>query len=255
MLKQQLDCAANCHTTLPYLVARPLLPGGEPHQDEVRKGVADRIAGVTDWSSATPWFTKSEKIARWSLGSEAVTDAAALVADDVARGRALSSESVRALDMMWAQQRPDGAWDWFGFGMEPWETNDDCGAALAATMVAELPVEARARAHKGISTSWPPSSAAGSATPLTPSAFTRRRTSSGRRLAGRSFWTIASGVPCPTRSPASSGPMAAGASPRGAVETSPIRTAPPTGTRRRSRRSPCASASSRRRAWTEASRG
>jgi Prenyltransferase and squalene oxidase repeat len=147
MLQQQLDCAANCHTTLPYLLARPLLPGGQPHQDEVRKGVADRVAGVTDWSSATPWFTKSEKIARWSRGSEAVADAAALVDDDVARGRALTPESLRALDMMWAQQRPDGAWDWFGFGMEPWETSDDCGAALAATLVATLPAASRARAQ------------------------------------------------------------------------------------------------------------
>ena len=150
MLNQQMDCTANCHTTLPYLTARPLLPGRSAEQDAVRKAVAERVASVDEWSSATPWFMKSETIAAWSRGAEAVTDATALVDADLAQGRSVSRESLRALDLMWSQQRADGAWDWFAFGMEPWETSDDCGAALAATLVARLPAEIRARAQPSV---------------------------------------------------------------------------------------------------------
>jgi squalene-hopene/tetraprenyl-beta-curcumene cyclase len=147
MLKQQGNCTANCHTTLPYVTARALLPGDAPARDDVRRGVAERVAGVTDWSTAAPWFVKSDKIAAWSIGSEAVVDAAALVDDDNARGRPLSADSLRALDLMWSKQRSDGAWDWFAFGLEPWETTDDCGAALAAALVSHLPGDARAHAQ------------------------------------------------------------------------------------------------------------
>jgi squalene-hopene/tetraprenyl-beta-curcumene cyclase len=149
MLEQRTDCAANCHTTLPYLMARPLLPGGDAQTDRVREAVRARLAGVSDWATAKPWFEKSDKIIRWSRGAEAVVDAAALVDADLARGGPLSPESTRALALMWSHQRDDGAWDWFGFGLEPWETSDDCGAAVAATLTARLPGPARdaARPH------------------------------------------------------------------------------------------------------------
>jgi hypothetical protein len=78
-----------------------------------------------------------------------VVDAAVLALDDDARGRPLAPESLHALARRGSLQRADGAWDWFDFALEPWETGDDCGAALASTFVAQLPSSARdaARPH------------------------------------------------------------------------------------------------------------
>lgn len=40
---------------------------------------------------------------------------------------------------MWAEQRADGTWDWLEFGLEPWETRNDLGAALAALVAGSVP--------------------------------------------------------------------------------------------------------------------
>ncbi len=138
---------ATCHTTHPYLLARPALPGGEAALDSVRASIEARAATVSDWSKATPWFgAAGTKLATRSRGVEAVVDAASLAHADLARGRPLSPSAMRALDLMWASQRADGAWDWFDFKYEPWETGDDCGVAFAASLVADLPAAERSRA-------------------------------------------------------------------------------------------------------------
>jgi squalene-hopene/tetraprenyl-beta-curcumene cyclase len=147
-LEQNLDCTATCHTTQPYLLVRAALPGGEAALDRVRSSIEARVAAVTDWSTATPWFGKpGSKLAIRSLGAESVVEAVALAEGDLARRRPLSASSLRAMDLMWRHQRADGAWDWFDFHYEPWETGDDCGAALAASFVGELPAGERQRAR------------------------------------------------------------------------------------------------------------
>ena len=52
------------------------------------------------------------------------------------------SDSTRqAFRELWEAQRPDGAWDWPDFGLEPYESKDAVfwGAALAATAVGTVP--------------------------------------------------------------------------------------------------------------------
>jgi len=150
-LPQNLDCTATCHTSQPYLLARPSLPGGDEAMERVRASIDARSATISDWATATPWFGKHDsKLGMRSLGSESVVEAAALADADLSRGRALSASSLRALTLMWKAQRSDGAWDWFDFRFEPWETGDDCGAAMAASLVAALPAYERERAAPNV---------------------------------------------------------------------------------------------------------
>jgi hypothetical protein len=150
-LPQNLDCTATCHTSQPYLLARASLPGGDEAIDRVRASIEARSSTITDWATATPWFGKHDsKLGARSLGSEAVVEAAALADADVSRGRPLSASSLRALTLMWKAQRWDGAWDWFDFHFEPWETGDDCGAAMAASLVAALPAYERERSAANV---------------------------------------------------------------------------------------------------------
>jgi squalene-hopene/tetraprenyl-beta-curcumene cyclase len=81
-------------------------------------------------------FYGAEKRAA-ALGTESVLNALVLVTDDARRGDgSLSEPANKALDHLWSQQQPNGAWLWLDFGLRPWETEAEYyGAALAAIAV------------------------------------------------------------------------------------------------------------------------
>lgn len=134
-------CAMSCHTTFPYVMARSSLSpfAKTPAADEARARfearVADAVAGT-----AIPFYGKDDddKV-KQSHATEAVLNAAALALDDVGSGEPLGASTTGALDRMWATQRADGTWDWLEFGLEPWETRNDLGAALAALVAGSVP--------------------------------------------------------------------------------------------------------------------
>jgi squalene-hopene/tetraprenyl-beta-curcumene cyclase len=151
-IPQNFDCAMTCHTTHPFVVARAALPQGVA-LERVRGAIEARVAKIADWSSAVPMYGDREKektLARWSFGAEAVMNASALALGDRTMGRSPTRATLRAIDLMWSAQRADGAWDWFEFGLEPWEGGGDVGLAFAALAVAALPAEDAAPAKANI---------------------------------------------------------------------------------------------------------
>jgi squalene-hopene/tetraprenyl-beta-curcumene cyclase len=137
-------CAMSCHTTFPYVLARSsLAPFAETTAADVARArfearVADAAAGT-----AIPFYGHDgDAKGKQSHATEAILNAAALALDDVGSGAPLSASATSALDRMWAEQRADGTWDWLEFGLEPWETRDDFGAALAALVVGSIPPSA-----------------------------------------------------------------------------------------------------------------
>jgi squalene-hopene/tetraprenyl-beta-curcumene cyclase len=76
-----------------------------------------------------------------SRGTEAVLNALILARADAAQSRREPSATTqKALKQLWATQRPDGAWDWLDFGLEPFETVDGTyfGGTLAAVAVGSV---------------------------------------------------------------------------------------------------------------------
>jgi squalene-hopene/tetraprenyl-beta-curcumene cyclase len=119
-----------CHTNLPYLLARPHLPG-DAGWKEVRKFLE---ADVASWSAGGkprgPTFT--------------VATALGLAATDAHAGGKLSDPTRAALDRMWKDQRADGAWAWIKCDWPPLEHDDYYGATLGA-LAAGLAPEGYAR--------------------------------------------------------------------------------------------------------------
>ena len=128
----------SCHTTLPYVLARPVLrramrAGGATPQ-EVR--LLDQTTRRVETYGAHQLlydFDEAKKIE--SRSTEAVLNALILAQADAERNRRDGSEPARmAFRQLWNTQRSDGAWEWLDFALEPWETVESVyhGAALAA---------------------------------------------------------------------------------------------------------------------------
>lgn len=107
-----------CHTNLPYLLARPRLPG-DAGWKEVRK------------------FLETD-VASWTAGGKprgptyVVATALGLAATDAQTGGKLTPATRDALTRMWQDQRPDGAWNWLKCDWPPLEHDDYYGATLGA---------------------------------------------------------------------------------------------------------------------------
>jgi squalene-hopene/tetraprenyl-beta-curcumene cyclase len=132
----------SCHAVLPYCLARPALRKAagvsSPTPQETR--VLDEIVRRVKAHAKREPLYKSES--SQSRGTEAVLDLLILAREDARRGCLVPSEPSReALDELWKEQRPDGAWAWLEFGLEPYEAVDSVyyGAALAALAVGTLP--------------------------------------------------------------------------------------------------------------------
>lgn len=102
-----------------------------------------------DVSQISPAFSK-EPNASAAVGVESVQAALFLALDDEDNTK-LSPETEQALERMWALQLKEGkdagAWRWFNFNLDPWETPDSpyFGATLAAMAVGSTPKEYQAR--------------------------------------------------------------------------------------------------------------
>jgi squalene-hopene/tetraprenyl-beta-curcumene cyclase len=107
-----------CHTNMPYLLARPLLPGDAGWR-EVRG------------------FLEAD-VANWQKGGKprgetyVVVTAFALAFNDAHTMGQLRPQTRAALDRMWTGQKPTGEWDWLKCDWPPMEHDDYYGATLAA---------------------------------------------------------------------------------------------------------------------------
>jgi hypothetical protein len=131
----------SCHTTVPYSLARPALRRAmqvssfAPQELRILEETARR---VESYGARQPLYDHSESKKTESRGTEAVLDALILVIADVAQSRREpSAPTKQALQQLWETQRPDGAWDWLDFGLEPFESVEGAyyGATLAALAV------------------------------------------------------------------------------------------------------------------------
>ncbi|MEZ5292862.1 MAG: hypothetical protein R2745_17405 [Vicinamibacterales bacterium] len=135
----------SCHTAIPYALARPVLRMAmgvaEPtaHEARIQETLRLRVEHLGD---EAPYYDHTEAKKTESAGVEAVTAAWILTRTDTLGRSALPSATTRrAMARLWAVQRPDGAWDWLDFGLEPYETADAAfhGATLAAMAAGSTP--------------------------------------------------------------------------------------------------------------------
>jgi squalene-hopene/tetraprenyl-beta-curcumene cyclase len=114
-----------CHTNMPYLTARPLLPG-------------DR-----GWKEVRAFLERD--VEKWAAGGKprgdayVVAAAFALAFNDRQQTGKLHPATRAALDRMWAGQRANGAWNWLKCDWPPLEHDDYYGATLAALAVGYAP--------------------------------------------------------------------------------------------------------------------
>jgi hypothetical protein len=90
---------------------------------------------VETYGSHEPFYKSKEEQSR---GTEAVLNLLIVAGEDARQRRHEPSRPTRkALEELWKEQRPDGAWNWLDFGLEPYESTGSpyYGAALAAMAV------------------------------------------------------------------------------------------------------------------------
>ncbi len=123
------DCGS-CHTSYPYLIARPSLGEYKSSKEkEIRSFFENRVAH---------WDEKTEGAKpRWD--AEVVATAQALAMHDAETTRRLHPLTRNALDRMWKLQKPDGGWDWLKCGWPPFEHDDYYGAIVAALAAGHAP--------------------------------------------------------------------------------------------------------------------
>jgi squalene-hopene/tetraprenyl-beta-curcumene cyclase len=128
----------SCHTVIPYALARPALriamgqSAPTPHEERILATVRQRVQHA---ATQQPYYDHTEAKKVESRGVEAVLNAVVLTQYDTLGRSGMGSEASRAaMARLWEVQRPDGAWDWLNFGLEPYEANDAVyyGATLAA---------------------------------------------------------------------------------------------------------------------------
>src|SRR5438552_12463844 len=142
----------SCHTTLPYVLARPALRRAmhvsvlTPQEMRLLEETTRRAESYGDHQ---PRYDHSQSKITESRGTEAVLNALILASADAAQSRREpSAPTQQALKRLWEMQRPDGAWDWLDFGLEPFETVDGVyyGATLAALTIGSVPGSFTSRA-------------------------------------------------------------------------------------------------------------
>ncbi|MBI3263975.1 MAG: hypothetical protein HYZ58_12620 [Acidobacteria bacterium] len=140
----QTACVS-CHTSVPYALARPALrramhaSAATPHETRI---VEEATRRVETYGTHQLLYESNEAKKTESRGTEAVLNALILATADAGQDRRAPSGATRmALARLWETQRPDGAWDWLDFGLEPFETVDAVyyGATVAALAVATAP--------------------------------------------------------------------------------------------------------------------
>ena len=135
----------SCHSSIPYALARPVLRramhASVPAAEETRL-TDETTRRVESYGTHEVLYEMNDVKKSESRGTEAVLNTVVLASADAAAGRREPSEAMRkALNRLWEIQRPDGAWDWLNFKLEPYETVDAVyhGATLAAIGVGMVP--------------------------------------------------------------------------------------------------------------------
>jgi hypothetical protein len=140
----QTSCVS-CHTTVPYVLARPALRRAmrvntaTPQETRI---IEEATRRVESYGAHQLLYESSESKKTESRGTEAVLNALILASADAAQSRReLGVGAQQAFKQLWEMQRPDGAWDWLDFGLEPFETADGVyyGDTLAALAVGTAP--------------------------------------------------------------------------------------------------------------------
>jgi len=150
----------SCHTSLPYALVEPLLPGSYPAYTDLIDNVNNR---VLNWSNNTPWYSdgKLEEIAALadrppdalksflhaadSRGVEAISNAFIRGMLDAYSRRPAQPETQLAFANMWSEQIQSGPnagrWNWIRANLIPWEVADSdlWGASLACVVASEFP--------------------------------------------------------------------------------------------------------------------
>jgi squalene-hopene/tetraprenyl-beta-curcumene cyclase len=142
----------SCHTGATYLLARPALRKtlGETAPASWETGLLDSMrARVAIREPGKIKAGETEPNSSRELGVESVF--AALFLARAGDGRAMTEEAREAFDRLWALQiregKDRGAWKWFTFDLDPWETPESqyYGAAMAALAVGSAPESYRER--------------------------------------------------------------------------------------------------------------
>jgi len=115
----------SCHTNMPYLAARPLLPGD------------------SGWKEVRAFLEKD--VDSWSKGAKprcdayVVATAFALAFNDAHKTGELHTATRSVLDRMFDMQTKTGAWNWIKCDWQPLEHDDYYGATVAALAVGIAP--------------------------------------------------------------------------------------------------------------------
>lgn len=145
-----VKCAMSCHTSFPAVLAHASLPADRTAN--IAKARARFEARLpSEAGTAIPFYGRDDNAkVRESHATEAVLAATAFVLDDMARGNEVSLPAKEALERMWSQQGPDGAWEWLDFGLEPWEHQDAFGVAMAALAAGRIPADTTPGQTEGV---------------------------------------------------------------------------------------------------------
>ncbi len=140
----------SCHTTVPYALARPVLRAtlGERDLSAAERTLRGNVTKrVRLWKEVEPFFadqTSGLPKTSESRGTEAILNALILSSQDASQG-VMTDETRQAFNNLWALQFKTGefkgAWAWFNFHYEPWESDGGAyfGATLAAVAVGTAP--------------------------------------------------------------------------------------------------------------------
>jgi squalene-hopene/tetraprenyl-beta-curcumene cyclase len=144
----------SCHTSLPYMLARPVLRKSTKERDvtefeiKMLDQTKKRVEAWTHLDTAEYRllydFNDDKKKESW--GTESVLNALVLAFDDQYRGVPTPTDITRkAFANLWKEQIQigdnRGTWNWLNFGLEPWEAPKSryFGACLAAIAVGSAP--------------------------------------------------------------------------------------------------------------------
>jgi len=149
---QAETACVSCHTTVPYVLARPALRRAmqvKTATPQELRLIEETTRRVESYGAHQPLYDHNESKKTESRGTEAVLNALILGSGDAAQNRREPSATTQqALKRLWETQRPDGAWDWLDFGLEPFETVDGTyfGATLAALAIGIAPGSSKSSA-------------------------------------------------------------------------------------------------------------
>lgn len=125
---------ASCHTSYPFLMARPLLGDAKaPTLVWFREYLEARVAGWDRGKKGAGLPDEEDEAV-----TEIVATAATLAFDDARTGK-LNPLTRQALDRMWTVQRKDGSWDWNKHRLPPQELDEYYGVVYAALGVGYAP--------------------------------------------------------------------------------------------------------------------